>query len=298
MGIRVRLVSGIQEILMARILIVGAGDVGGHLASTMSEQGHEVWGLRRSAQISADGTRWLQADVTDAETLGNLPADCDLVVYSVASPVFSKEGYRSYYHDGLCNILNAVRGAAPKRVIFLSSSSVYHQTKGEWVDESSPTEPTSFAGKEMLGAEQALLKHAFPGTVVRFTGIYGPGRNRLIEQARTGGHCDPEPPIWTNRIHRDDCVGVLSLLINRTLAGEPVDDFYLATDNEPAPLFDVLEWLKDRIGDVEPDHDMPETSRRANRRCSNKRLLELGYEFKYSTYREGYDALLTEMGIE
>lgn len=283
---------------MARILIVGAGDVGGNLAACLSGKGHEVWGVRRTAQTTADGTRWLQADVTNPETLVNLPVACDVVVYSVASPVFSKEGYHAYYYQGMCNVLAALQGPAPKRVIFVSSSSVYHQTGGEWVDETSPTEPTSFAGKEMLAAEQALLKHEFPGTAVRFTGIYGPGRNRLIEQARHGGHCDPEPPIWTNRIHRDDCVGVLDLIISKVLAGEPVDDLYLATDNEPAPLFDVLEWLKDRIGDVEPDHDMPETSRRANRRCSNKRLLELGYQFRFNHYREGYDVLLTEMGID
>ena len=282
---------------MARILIVGAGDVGGHLAASLRDKGHEVWGVRRSAQMTADGTCWLQADVTSAETLVVLPSDCDVVVYSVASPVFSKEGYRAYYHDGLCNVLAALQGQQPKRVIFLSSSSVYHQTGGEWVDETSPTEPTSFAGKELLAAEQALLKSGFAATVVRFTGIYGPGRNRLIEQARHGGHCDPEPPIWTNRIHRDDCVGVLNLIIERALAGEAVENLYLATDHEPAPLFDVLEWLKDRIGDVDTDHDMPETSRRANRRCSNQRLLELGYQFRFSNYREGYDRLLSEMGI-
>merc|ERR1711879_367047 len=134
------------------------------------------------------------------------------------------------------------------------------------VDETSEPQPSSFAGQELLAAEQALLKHAIPGTIVRFTGIYGPGRNRMIEQARHGGHCDPEPSVWTNRIHRDDCVGVLLLLIEKTLAGDTLDDVYLATDDAPATLYDVLEWMKDRIGDVDPDHDMPEVTRRANRR--------------------------------
>lgn len=149
----------------------------------------------------------------------------------------------------------------------------------------------------MLAAEQALLKDKLPGTVVRFTGIYGPGRNRMIEQARHGGHCDPEPPVWTNRIHRDDCIAVLALLIDRALNQQPLDDIYLATDDEPATLFDVLEWMKDRIGDVDPDHDMPEVTRRANRRCSNARLKALGYEFHYSNYRDGYDQLLADMGL-
>ncbi|WP_430460888.1 NAD-dependent epimerase/dehydratase family protein [Thalassolituus sp. LLYu03] len=282
---------------MARILIVGAGDIGGRLAVTLADAGHQVWGLRRSDKAIGDKVGLIQADVADTETLQNLPEALDIMLYCVASPVFSKEGYHDYYYRGLRHILRALKDQKLKHTFFVSSSSVYHQMDGEWVDETSETRPTSFAGKELLAAEEALLKDKTPGTVVRFTGIYGPGRTRMIEQARHGGHCDPEPPVWTNRIHSDDCVGVLALLVEKALAGDPLEDIYLATDDEPATLFDVLEWMKDRIGDVEPDHDVPEATRRANRRCSNKRIHELGYQFRYSNYREGYDKLLEELGL-
>ena len=261
------------------------------------QQGHDVWGIRRSNKPVAEGVTVISADVADAETLIDLPTELDIVVYSVASPVFSKEGYHNYYVKGLKNILKAVKDQSPKRVIFVSSSSVYHQMDGEWVDETSETKPSSFAGKEMLAAEEALNAANVPSTSVRFTGIYGPGRTRMIEQARHGGYCDPEPAVWTNRIHRDDCIGVLNLLINKGLAGETLDNLYLATDDEPAPLFDVLEWMKDRIGEVDPDNDVGEVSRRANRRCSNKRLRALGYEFKFVNYRDGYDVMLNDMGL-
>jgi nucleoside-diphosphate-sugar epimerase len=282
---------------MARILIVGTGDIGGHLAESLVQQGHDVWGIRRSNKPVAEGVTVISADVADAETLIDLPTELDIVVYSVASPVFSKEGYHNYYVKGLKNILKTVKDQSPKRVIFVSSSSVYHQMDGEWVDETSETKPSSFAGKEMLAAEEALNAANVPSTSVRFTGIYGPGRTRMIEQARHGGYCDPEPAVWTNRIHRDDCIGVLNLLINKSLAGETLDNLYLATDDEPAPLFDVLEWMKDRIGEVDPDNDVGEVSRRANRRCSNKRLRALGYEFKFVNYRDGYDVMLNDMGL-
>ena len=282
---------------MARILIVGTGDIGGHLAESLVQQGHDVWGIRRSNKPVAEGVTVISADVADAETLIDLPTELDIVVYSVASPVFSKEGYHNYYVKGLKNILKAVKDQSPKRVIFVSSSSVYHQMDGEWVDETSETKPSSFAGKEMLAAEEALNAANVPSTSVRFTCIYGPGRTRMIEQARHGGYCDPEPAVWTNRIHRDDCIGVLNLLINKSLAGETLDNLYLATDDEPAPLFDVLEWMKDRIGEVDPDNDVGEVSRRANRRCSNKRLRALGYEFKFVNYRDGYDVMLNDMGL-
>ena len=282
---------------MARILVVGTGDIGGHLAGELAQEGHEVFGVRRSDKPVADGVTVISADVADPETLTGLPGDIDIMVYSVAAPVFSKEGYHNYYVKGLKNILKHLKGQKVKHAFFVSSSSVYHQMDAEWVDETSETLPGSFAGKEMLEAEQALLKADLPGTVVRFTGIYGPGRTRMIEQARHGGYCDPEPAVWTNRIHRDDCVGVLHFLIGKVLQDEKLADMYLATDDEPATLFDVLEWMKDRIGEVDPDKDVGEVSRRANRRCSNKRLRELGYEFKYTNYRDGYDVILTEMGL-
>jgi nucleoside-diphosphate-sugar epimerase len=166
-----------------------------------------------------------------------------------------------------------------------------------WVDEESPTNPTSFAGKELLQAEAALTKGYIPATSVRFPGIYGPGRNRMIEQARQGGHCDPSPEVWTNRIHRDDCVGVLQFLIEKALAAEVLESIYLACDSQPATLYDVLEWMKDRIGDVEPDYELPEATRRANRRCSNKRLVAAGYSFNFENYQDGYEFVLKELGL-
>ena len=282
---------------MARVLIVGTGDIGGRLASQLVVAGHSVWGMRRSDVDIAEGVERITGDVADLDNFPPLPDALDIVIYCVASPVFSKEGYHSYYFKGLKNTLRRLRGQTPKRVFFVSSSSVYHQMAGEWVDESSETNPSSFSGKEMLATEQVLLKHKLPGTVVRFTGIYGPGRTRMIEQARHGGYCDPEPEVWTNRIHRDDCIGVLRMLIDRALDNQSLDDIYLASDNEPATLFDVLEWMKDRIGEVDPDTTVGEVTRRANRRCRNTRLVELGYRFKFSNYRDGYDKLLNDMGL-
>ena len=284
---------------MARVLVVGTGDIGGHLAVELVQAGHQVCGLRRSDKTIAPGVTLVQGDVSDPETLIDLPGDIDILVYSVASPEFSKEGYHKYYYKGLRNVIQALKinGSKPKHAFFVSSSSVYHQMAEEWVDESTETEPTSFAGKEMLAAEKALQKSYISGTSVRFTGIYGPGRSRMIENARQGGHCDPEPAVWTNRIHRDDCVGVLKFLIDKAIAGETLEDTYLATDSQPATLFDVLEWMKDRIGDVESDHDLPEVTRRANRRCSNQRLLDAGYTFKFTNYQDGYDFVLKEMGL-
>ncbi len=284
---------------MSRILVVGSGDIGGGLAQSLAAKQHEVWGLRRSDKPVGAGVTTLSADVADMESLiGILPEPIDYLVYSVASPEFSEAGYDKFYVQGLTHVLALLKQmhVTPKRVFFVSSTSVYHQHDGSWVDESTDVQPTAFAGKKMLEAESKLHESGVPHTVVRFSGIYGPGRTRLINQAKGGSHCDPEPDIWTNRIHRDDCIGVLAFLIEQDMKGTALEELYLASDPTPAPLYDVLEWLKDRIGDVEDDHDIPEASRRGNKRCSAKKLQQLGYRFKYEGYQQGYDEILTELG--
>ena len=283
---------------MAKILIVGSGDVGGTLALQLARQ-HDVFALRRSDKPVGKGVTTISADVADMETLiGQIPEALDYIVYSVASPEFSEEGYERFYVQGLVHILALLKQqhAQPKRLFFVSSTSVYPQHDGSWVDETTEVEPSAFAGRKMLEAENKLLQSDFPGTVVRFSGIYGPGRTRLINQALHGSHCDPEPPVWTNRIHRDDCVSALAFLLDQCEQGVALDDVYLASDPTPAPLFDVLEWIKDRVGEVDPDHDIPEASRRANKRCSSKRLQDLGFRFKYKDYQQGYEEILKEMG--
>ena len=284
---------------MSRILIVGSGDIGGGLAKNLAEKGHTVWGMRRSDKPIGEGITTLSADVSDMETLiGQIPNELDYVVYSIASPEFSEAGYEQYYVHGLVHILALLKQqhVHPKRIIFVSSTSVYPQHDGSWVDEGTEATPTAFAGRKMLEAESKLAASEFSHTVVRFSGIYGPGRTRLINQAKSGSHCDPEPDLWTNRIHRDDCIGVLAFILEQDMAGKSLDDVYLGTDSHPTTFFEILEWLKDRIGDVEPDHDVPEASRRGNKRLSNKRLLDAGYQFKYEHYQQGYEEILTDMG--
>ena len=284
---------------MARILIVGSGDIGGGLAVELAAQKHEVWGIRRSDKPVGPGVKTISADVSEMETLiGQIPDNLDYLVYSVASPDFSEEGYDKFYVSGMVHILALLKQqhVSPKRIFFISSTSVYPHHDGSWVDEETLPVPTAFAGRKMLEAENKLHDSGFANTVIRFSGIYGPGRTRLINQAQSGSHCDPKPDVWTNRIHRDDCIGVMKFLLEQDMKGVSLDDLYLGTDPQPTTLFDILEWLKDRIGDVEPDHDVPGVSRRGSKRCSSKRLQALGYQFKYKGYQQGYDEILVELG--
>lgn len=280
---------------MARILIAGCGDVGTALGRVLAAGGAEVFGLRRRTAALPAPLRPVTADLTDPRTLSALPERIDQVVYTAAADGRTEEAYRRAYLDGPRHLLEALddRRVAVQRFVYCSSTAVYGQTTGEWVDESSATTPPTFAGQILLAGERTVLEAGIPAIVVRLAGIYGPGRTRLVDQVRSGrATCPDGPPVWTNRIHRDDCVGALRHL----LALPGAAGIWLAVDDEPAPLCTVLDWLADRLG-VPPPRQVPKRSPPeargdTNKRCRNTKLTASGYRCRFPSFREGYAALL------
>ncbi|GAB2787268.1 SDR family oxidoreductase [Halomonas shantousis] len=279
-------------------LILGCGDIGVVLGQQLTAEGLRVVGVRRNAALlEGTGIEPLALDINAEGALAQLP-DADIVVYVLTADRFEESAYQAAYPQGMKALLAELEGRDkhPRRVFFVSSTSVYGQQDGERVDETSDTAPSGFSGQLMRDAEQALLDHALPGTVVRFSGIYGPGRDRLIRQVREGRSAAANPPMYSNRIHRDDCAGVLVHLIQRTLDGQPVDDLYLASDCEPTPLHEVMAWLAKQLKVELTETIQSPLRRRASKRCDNTRLCETGYRFRYPSYREGYAQVLKENG--
>jgi nucleoside-diphosphate-sugar epimerase len=283
---------------MARILIAGCGDVGTELGVRLTQDGHTVWGLRRHCDMLPPSVLGFPADLTKPETLHALPPALDVVFYTAAPSSSSADNYHATYVDGIRHLLTALatQGHNVQRFIFTSSTGVYAQEAGEWVDETSSTEPVHFSGRELLIGEQVVLNSSFPATVVRLAGIYGPGRTRLIDSVRNGtAFCTDGPPMYTNRIHRDDCAGVLQHVMQ--LANP--DPVYVAVDHDPADQCKVYRWLAQQLG-VPPPRTTATTDtetpfQRSNKRCRNAKLVATGYRFRYPTFREGYSALLTTM---
>jgi len=283
---------------MARVLIAGCGYVGAALGALLDRESHAVSGLRRRAGSLPWGVRPIEADLCIPSTLRELPPRLDFVFFMAAPGGRDDALYRALYVEGLGNLLDALveQKQQPRRVFLTSSTSVYGQKDGEWVDESSPTEPTSFAGRRVLEAEALLFAGPFPATVVRFGGIYGPRRTRLVERVRNGRVVyQVEPPHFTNRIHRDDCAGALRHLMQQ---GEP-ERVVLGVDCEPAPEADVYRWLAGVLGAPPPRPGTPDATadpeRSGSKRCRNDRLRATGYAFRYPSYREGYAAVLAEL---
>lgn len=283
---------------MARVLIAGCGYIGIALGEELVREGHTVWGLRRHPELLPSSIHAIKADLCSPQSLTTIPPALDFVFYTAAAERSDDASYHAIYVTGMRNLLNHlfVTGHNLKRVFFTSSTAVYGQTHGEWVDETSETSPQGFAGLRLLEAEHSLTRGPFAATVVRMAGIYGPRRERLINQVLRGeAVCRQGDPRYTNRIHRDDCAGVLRHL----MALSSPEVVYLGADNEPADQSEVFRWLANRLGMpvpyAEPPAALTAGKAQSNKRCRNARLLETGFMFCYPTFREGYEAILAGM---
>ena len=283
---------------MSQILIAGCGYVGTALGELCVLEGKTVWGLRRRSHLLPTRIRSITADLGKPETLRSLPSHLEYLLYTAAADRSDDACYEATYVHGLNNLITALdeQKIYPKRAFFTSSTAVYSQTNGEWVDENSPTENKHFSGSRLLEAERLLLASPFPWTVVRLSGIYGPNRTRLLEQIKQGEFmARGSSSSYTNRIHRDDCAGLLNHLM---LLKNPFE-LYLGSDHEPARLCDVVGWLTQKL-EVKPQDKaaLPSNSEsrfRSNKRCNNARVVDSGYCFRYPTFREGYTALIEQV---
>jgi nucleoside-diphosphate-sugar epimerase len=283
----------------ATVLIAGCGYVGSALGERLATAGHVVFGLRRRRGDLPASLRFVAADLSDPTSLAALPAGLEWVVYAAAADAASDDAYRAAYVDGPRHLLAALsaQGQRPSRVLFTSSTSVYGQQGGEWVDETSATEPRSFSGRRMLEGERIFLNGPFPAVVLRLGGIYGPGRTRLVDAVLGKREIAPGAG-YTNRIHRDDAAGAIIHLLSL----ERPEPLYLGVDHEPAETRAVIAWLAARLGVAPPRLASPTGAdnglRRGstNKRCRNDRLCASGYVFAYPTFREGYGAILQEPG--
>lgn len=276
------------------VLIVGCGDVGSRLGLRLSAQGWTVYGLRRQTAALPAPIRPVAADLEVADCPAAWPSgELDYLVYAVAAQAQDEASYRRAYVQGLQQVLDwlALHQQRPKRLLFLSSTGVYAQHAGEWVDEDSPTQPDSFNGRILLEAEQLAQHSGYPATSVRLAGLYGPGRQWLINQVRQGYQVPAEPPLYSNRIHVEDAAGLLAYLLEQDAQGRALERCYLGVDDEPVALHQVIDWLARQLGQTAMQGTLG--SRRAgSKRCSNARARALGWQPEYPGYQQGYGAIL------
>lgn len=267
------------------IVFIGFGDIASRVCAELPE--YRKTGVARSSKPLPEGVDFWQGAADAPEMLARLAAqNWQVAVITLTPDEFTDLGYRQAYVDTLEHLVAAWRARPPKLILFVSSTSVYGQTDGSWVNEDSATESSNFSGQRILEAEQVLRTSGMRHSVLRCAGIYGPKRDFLLRQVRAGkggGSAD-----YTNRIHVEDCAGFIAHLVRLFEAGEPISDTYLVCDSRPAPGKDVRAWLAQRLGLSAGDLIETTSARGGNKRCANNRLLSTGYRLRYPDYQAGY----------
>jgi nucleoside-diphosphate-sugar epimerase len=279
-----------------RVVIAGCGDLGTEVGLQLAAAGHQVVGIRRSPARLPAPIIGVRGELSVPGRIEELPDDTAAVVYAAAPDARSEAAYLGTYLAGPGHVLDALARvrARPRRFVFVSSTAVYGVDDGSWVDEDTPTAPADVTGEVLVAAEVAVLERAPTPTVVRLSGIYGPGRTRLVDQVRDGRAVVPDPPVYSNRIHRDDAAAAIVHLLKRD---EEPAACYLGSDDAPVERGEVLRWLADELRVPPPPTGPDQRSRGGNKRCRNDRLAATGFAFTYPTYREGYAAVLRGEGV-
>lgn len=287
------------------VLIVGCGDLGIRAGTLLLQQGCRVTGVRRNtAKLPAEFSAHA-ADYTQPGSLhiaAQLQPDFVLAIFNPADR--SVSGYRAGFATAMANLLSGLGPHRPRHMLMTSSTRVFAEAQGGWVDESSALATNDPWALEIITAERLLLDSGHSASVVRLAGVYGIPGGRLLSRIRRGELCPPEPVSYTNRIHREDCAGFLVHLVALANAGHVLQPVYVGVDDLPAPRYEVESWLAGEMGlDVErhfapASTDEPTRHNAAgHKRCRNSALRASGYQLIHPDYKSGYAELLSESRV-
>ena len=280
---------------MMRVLIAGCGYVGQATAELFQKAGWEVEGWTASAhsaaKLSAKAYRVRAVDISQREEVAAAAGQFDVVIHCASSGGGGPADYRRIYLQGSHNLCAVFPQAT---ILFTSSTSVYAQTDGSWVSETSAADPTRETAKTLREAEEFVLTHG--GIVARVAGIYGPNRSALLEKFLRGDAIilDEREPRFINQAHRDDIAAALFRLIDcreelPPRAGNEARKIYNVVDDEPILQSDCYEWLAAKLDRAMPPIGRSTGPRKrgdSNKRVSNKKLRSLGWAPVYPTFSD------------
>lgn len=274
---------------MKKVLFLGFGKLAKAAVEPFLSLGYSVTAVARSAlSVDLPITYWRGDICSDGIQQKLMGHHFDLVVITLTPAGRSPEDYRSAYFDTVSTLIKTWQNTVlPQKIFYVSSTRVYGQTEG-WIDDDTPAEPICEQGKILSATEDLLLQSDLDVTIIRFSGIYGAGRNYLIRQVQQG---DLTGNQITNRIHQDDCIQIFTHLAKLWGDNKLISSVYLASDLEPAASYQVKQWINACLNKREPLWvDALEKDYLAKGKyCKPNRLLCESYQFKFPTYREGYE---------
>lgn len=273
---------------MSRILIAGCGYVGAATADLFHAAGWEVEGwthsLESAAKLAEKPFPIRAVDISDASAVQSASSAFDAVIDCASSGGGGAESYRRVYLEGARHLLALLR---PAVVIYTSSTSVYAQSDGAWVDEESPAEPAHETGKILRETEELVRRKG--GIVARLAGIYGPGRSALLRKFLSGeARIEGAGENYLNQVHRDDIAAALHFLVTQA----PDSQIVNVVDDEPTTQREAYQWLAAKL-----DRPLPMVARvtgarkrgASNKRVSNRKLRNLGWEPSFPNFQSGME---------
>ena len=269
--------------------LVACGDLGVRLAGLLDQQAWRCLGLRRNPGALPAFLEGVAADVTQPGALHVLAQEAPALLLFTPTPVSrDAAGYRAGFADAARNVVDGLDGHVPDLVLLVSSTRVYAERDGGWVDESAPLNREEEAARAIVEAEETFLEALPTAVVLRAGGLYGDGPGYLLRRVAAGELTPREPLRFSNRVHRDDVAGFLAQLATKG-AGERI---YNVVDDDPASMQEVEAWLCEALGrPYAPPGALPGKPR-GHKRISNRRLRESGYTLRYPDYRAGYSEVL------
>jgi len=274
-------------------LIIGCGYLGRVVARRWLARGLRVHALTRSKadELTALGVTPIMGDVTDPATL-SFPA-ADRILYAVGMDRSAGKSMRDVYLGGLENVLNRLPPGGA--FAYVSSTSVYGQADGEWVNELSLTEPTEDSGNLLLACESLLHARRPDAMILRFAGIYGPGRVIRRAAVERGEPLAADPEKWLNLIHVHDGAAVIETVTGRPDAG----GVYNVSDGTPVTRRDFYTRMAELLGAPPAAFTAPADGGRdaTDRRVANKKLrAAYAPEFAFPSFEAGLRAAITPPG--
>ena len=279
-------------------LIIGCGYLGRRLGAELLRAGYRLRGMTRSeahaGAIAAAGIEPVIADVTAPGTLPPALAGVGIVYHMLGGMRGTPEALRRLHVEGTRNVLGALPPSV-RRYIYVSSTAVYGQTDGGWVDEAAPTDPSSNLGRLRVDAE-ALVRAAngrngLQTIILRPSSIYRPAAP-LYQQIQEGTYkITSDPAKWMNHIYIEDFLSAMALAAARGEGGEA----YNLTDDEPHPAGDYFACIADAMGVPRPPltYEPPAEGcavlvRESDKRVRNAKLrAHFTWAPKFPSYREG-----------
>lgn len=278
-------------------LFVGFGQIASKVALGFeSERCIDV--LKRSSIDAPDQFACVEhtflGDISEASTWTNVPDNYNAILFCVTPGGRGAEAYRRVFYDALIHCITKFKSLkTPPHLFFVSSTSVYAQDDDSMVDELSLANGMSETSKVLVQAENLLRDSALPSTIIRFSGIYGGSRRRIIDQVLSQEPVLSDALRRSNRIHEEDAVGFLTFLMKSHAQGQALDELYVCTDDNPVDMNEVYAFIADKLDVSLNDSRIEAVRRRAgNKRLSNKRMQETGYQLKFPSFKEGYANML------